>query len=335
MDIGKNIRNLRDKNNITQEKLAEYLNISPQAVSKWENGTALPDITLVPVIAAFFEVSTDALFGIDMIAVSEKEKEYNKKYGELCAAGDTKGRCKLMREALSEFPRNYGFMNNLARTLFHIRNDESFPKEVISLCERIIRDCRDNATVSSAINTLARTYALTGDSEKAQKYANMLPPMKYSRERALEWALEGEERNERLQTDTLQYLLLMTEKMGGRLGWEAGPFRSYENEPPSSEQRITICQTMIDMLKVIFPDENYLLLNGRIAEAYRRMALEYARMRDRDKTMETLLLCEKYGDKFDEDAVKNSKYTSIFLTVCILTAVSLCVTAIKARMRER
>ena len=217
-----------------------------------------------------------------------------------------------MREALSEFPRNYEIMNNLARALFYLRDDEGFPKEVISLCERIIRDCRNNATVSSAINTLARTYALTGDSEKAQKYANMLPPMEYSRERALEWALEGEERNERLQTDTLQYLLLLTEKMGGRLGWEAGPFRSYENDPPSSEQIISICQTLIDVLKVIFPDENYLLLNGRIAEAYRRMALEYACMRDRDKTMETLLLCEKYGDKFDEDAKKNLKYTSIF-----------------------
>ena len=44
MDIGLKIRELRKKRGITQERLAEYLNISSQAVSKWENGTALPDI---------------------------------------------------------------------------------------------------------------------------------------------------------------------------------------------------------------------------------------------------------------------------------------------------
>lgn len=60
--IGKKIKDLRKSQDITQEKLADYLNISYQAVSKWENGTALPDITLVPSIANFFGISTDELF---------------------------------------------------------------------------------------------------------------------------------------------------------------------------------------------------------------------------------------------------------------------------------
>ena len=56
LKIGDKIKSLRKAQDITQEKLAAYLNISYQAISKWENGTALPDITLVPKIANFFGV---------------------------------------------------------------------------------------------------------------------------------------------------------------------------------------------------------------------------------------------------------------------------------------
>ena len=64
MKIGENIKELRKAHNITQEQLAENLGISFQAVSKWENNIAFPDITLIPVLAIFFRVTTDYLFGI-------------------------------------------------------------------------------------------------------------------------------------------------------------------------------------------------------------------------------------------------------------------------------
>ncbi|MGL4736748.1 MAG: helix-turn-helix domain-containing protein, partial [Cellulosilyticaceae bacterium] len=48
MNIGKNIKKLREGKQITQEQLGKLLNVSHQAVSKWENGVALPDISLLP-----------------------------------------------------------------------------------------------------------------------------------------------------------------------------------------------------------------------------------------------------------------------------------------------
>lgn len=54
MNIGNKIRELRKQRGITQEQLAESIGISFQAVSKWENNIALPDITLVPVLASYF-----------------------------------------------------------------------------------------------------------------------------------------------------------------------------------------------------------------------------------------------------------------------------------------
>ncbi len=61
MDIGKNIAGLRKEKNISQEKLAEMLDVSRQAVTKWENGKANPDTENLIRLAEIFGVSVDEL----------------------------------------------------------------------------------------------------------------------------------------------------------------------------------------------------------------------------------------------------------------------------------
>ena len=60
--IAENIHALRKKYRVTQEQLAEFLNVSPQAVSKWENGACQPDTDTIARIADYFHVSIDYLF---------------------------------------------------------------------------------------------------------------------------------------------------------------------------------------------------------------------------------------------------------------------------------
>ena len=67
LKIGNKIKTLRKQRGITQEQLAESPGISFQAISKWENNIALPDITLAPALANYFGVTTflkenDSLF---------------------------------------------------------------------------------------------------------------------------------------------------------------------------------------------------------------------------------------------------------------------------------
>lgn len=62
MDIGKKIKALRTQRGTTQETLAQALGVSPQAVSKWENGITMPDVQLLPQISAHFGVTLDELF---------------------------------------------------------------------------------------------------------------------------------------------------------------------------------------------------------------------------------------------------------------------------------
>lgn len=66
MNLGNKIRELRRANNLTQEQLAASLNISAQAVSKWEMGASYPDMTMIPTLAAFFKVSLDELFDFNV-----------------------------------------------------------------------------------------------------------------------------------------------------------------------------------------------------------------------------------------------------------------------------
>lgn len=61
MEIGAIIKKRRVAMKLTQEELAEKLNVTPQAVSRWENEVSLPDITLIPRISTVLGLSCDTL----------------------------------------------------------------------------------------------------------------------------------------------------------------------------------------------------------------------------------------------------------------------------------
>ncbi len=84
MNLGNKIRELRKARNLTQEQLAASLNISAQAVSKWEMGASYPDMTMIPTIAGLFKVSLDELFDFDVKNIEKEIEdirlEYNKHF---------------------------------------------------------------------------------------------------------------------------------------------------------------------------------------------------------------------------------------------------------------
>ncbi len=72
--IGDKIKLLRKLKGITQEELSDVLHISFQAISKWENGLAQPDISIIPAIANYFGVTIDELFGFKLNSLTNKER---------------------------------------------------------------------------------------------------------------------------------------------------------------------------------------------------------------------------------------------------------------------
>ena len=75
LHINDKIKDLRKAQKWTQEDLAERLNVSPQAVSRWETNATFPDIELLPDIASIFEVSVDELLGVNDLLNNDRIKK--------------------------------------------------------------------------------------------------------------------------------------------------------------------------------------------------------------------------------------------------------------------
>ena len=72
MSISAKIQQLRKSNGLSQEQLAEKLEVSRQAVSKWESGVSSPDMEKIVLLSELFEVSTDYLIKDEEISKSNK-----------------------------------------------------------------------------------------------------------------------------------------------------------------------------------------------------------------------------------------------------------------------
>lgn len=64
-NLSERIAYYRKKCGLTQEELAEKCSVTPQAVSKWENGLTSPDISLLPRLGEVFGITTDELLGVE------------------------------------------------------------------------------------------------------------------------------------------------------------------------------------------------------------------------------------------------------------------------------
>lgn len=83
MDISEKILTLRKSRDLTQEQLAESLNVSRQSVSKWESGQAMPELDKIVALSGFFDVTTDYLLQPSEVDVLSVKTELLEKQQQL------------------------------------------------------------------------------------------------------------------------------------------------------------------------------------------------------------------------------------------------------------
>lgn len=107
--IGEKIKELRSAKKMTQEALAQNLNVTVSAVSQWESGKTMPDISMLVPLCHMFSVSADDLLGIRIgeqdAVLSETKSEVEK----LVANGDYDAAFKELRKKIADFPDNVQF----------------------------------------------------------------------------------------------------------------------------------------------------------------------------------------------------------------------------------
>lgn len=74
--VGKFIKKLRKDNNLTQQKLADKYGVTYQAVSKWENGINLPDVTLIRQMSKDFNISIEDILDGNLITKKKNRNKY-------------------------------------------------------------------------------------------------------------------------------------------------------------------------------------------------------------------------------------------------------------------
>lgn len=183
MNIGLNIYTLRKEKKITQAQFAEKIGVSVQAVSKWENNQCAPDVSLFPVIAEYFGVSIDRLFGYSVNSYTSEVEAIMK------AADDSMNTYKeieIISEGLKKYPNSPDLKIYLAFSLsmlYRISVDEEERKEsiqkAIRVCEDVVNFCGDIKQVDRALNMLRRIYCEIGEYQKALDAVEKISAMGY------------------------------------------------------------------------------------------------------------------------------------------------------------
>ena len=195
-NMGQIIKRLRKERNITQEELAEQLNISAQAISKWENGMSMPDISQVVPLANLFGVPTDVLFGV---YGTEHEKEVHLRLKEIyeiydgCKDGE-EGKTALIildkyRDALRAYPNNatllseasaFGTMilqnyQSAIKPLVDQKGIDDLANEIIRWSELVIKYSSSTDYMLSAKSRLIDIYVLRKNWDAAYTLAETFP----------------------------------------------------------------------------------------------------------------------------------------------------------------
>lgn len=178
--IGENIKNLRKKKDITQEQLSEFLNISNVAVSKWERGETYPDISLLPVLAKYFNVTIDELMGYDASKIQEQIDNIEKEYWQFRANGEFDNASSLISKARQAYYDDYRIMYLYMHNAIggHVANRSTLidcKEELLHICDNILHGCNNEKIRLEATNIKAKILYVLGKKQQALDILKVFP----------------------------------------------------------------------------------------------------------------------------------------------------------------
>jgi len=339
--IGKKIRLLRKNNDVTQDKLAAYLGVTPQAVSRWESEICYPDIETLPQIADFFGVGMDELLCYDSIQKESKIKEYLANAEILEENEDLTACLALLREAYAEIPSSYEIQLELAKVLSAL-SAEGKPRksdlmEAVSLCNHILDYCTDDELRDETKKTLCDIYShqLRND-EMALDIAEKLHGMSYSKEIVKATVLTGNIAFKQAQVNIMEFADNMWWHM-----YNIACVPDISEDKYSIDQKIEIMQKGISLFKLIF-DDNYLYFNDRLANSYRQLAMLNLLKGDRETAISCVENMARYAIAFDS-LPESDVYSSVLLNTISynndkpegVSVITLCAKLLRGRFSNR
>jgi transcriptional regulator with XRE-family HTH domain len=302
-EVLKQNRKARD---LTQEQIAEAFNVSPQAVSRWENGATYPDIEILPSIAAYFNITVDELLGVDKMKDKERIDAIIKEVYCNWNKGQMDDALGLLREAVHEFPREYILQNLLALTLTQkTEPDKEKAKknlsEAIAIRERILENSTDDLIRNQVLFGLSKNYKEAGNKEQAVKTALKLSDVASSSDVVLTSIYEGDDRIWQLKRNIQVFGQLLANSIAKLAN---------SNKNLSSHERIELLNKAIGIFDLIYDKGDYGFNNFFMSSLYYRIACNFYEMNDTDNTLNCLEKAVQHAIDFDTMAVQ-MRHTSL------------------------
>lgn len=302
--LGENIRRLRMNISLTQEQLAEAVGVSPQAVSRWETAVSYPDITLLPVLANIFNVSTDTLLGVDIAQKQqeiEKALEYN---STLHREGKHHESEAFIREKLKLYPDSADLTYQLAYALDKYIADgeqqKAIDDEIEALCRRSIQLDSGTWITHAARQMLCLLYSRQGQQEKAIEIADSMPTWWVSREFLMQYVEPPEKAASQRQYNLVALMDMMILHL-----------KKIARDMDSDEKSIEVLDKAVALGQLI-AGEDMKFHHERICKCHLWRARYFTRMGESDSAFGALEQALHHAVEF-ESRPECSKYEAFWL----------------------
>lgn len=214
-NFGENLKNLRTAKCLTQEQVAQLLDISKQSVSRWENNITYPDITFLPTLASFYCVTVDSLLGADYETNKATLSNYETRRNEAHHQGDFSGAYELSQKLYTMFPNEKSVINNIMvdsylMGLHNVNNKKKHYLEMsISISERFLKMTDDIEEQCRCIKNISVCNKLLENQERAVDWMKKLPGIWSGIESAALEVLDGQDKMDSIQCtlDAILHLL--------------------------------------------------------------------------------------------------------------------------------
>ena len=149
MNIGNQIKALRLRRGVTQEEVAQHFGITSQAVSKWECGLSVPDISMLPGLSAYFGVSIDELF--ELSDEQRMERIQNMLYDvRFTNPENVENERRFLQEKARREPSNNEVYEMLANLELHVAGEHNERAEEYALKAMACAPCSARAVTALA-----------------------------------------------------------------------------------------------------------------------------------------------------------------------------------------
>ena len=304
MTLGERIKDLRKKNDLTQEKLADFLCVSYQAVSKWECGLSCPDLSLIVPLSKLLHVTTDELLGAAPAEADSRYAQLQKDYDATFRTGDLDERLRITETAVREYPGDMKWLNNYAWDIWCVAvvepDEELFRQQrerVIKMFDTVIQNTEDDQVKAHAIEGIVQCLCGKGCRVEARRYVALFPEAKIAperKEKLLSNCLEGEEQLRHKQKSLEKKL----EELVMALLWE--------NVGPREE----CCRAAEEILRIMIPDGNYCHHHHSLCHVKFRQAELALTAGEAEKAERLLEESVRHAEKYDLiDTVSPGEYT--------------------------